>query len=141
MVVALASLYAALFTLAAVTDTSAASTLPADSSLASSLVDLAASTVPSAVPSTLNNLNATVGGRLKAAIPFESPCFSTVQGHSVPIDPAACAEIQASYTDPTFRVKHFGAYMLVSSHITSPERAVLMLYSHAAAVGDMSTLR
>ncbi|KAI0707570.1 FAD-binding domain-containing protein [Cerioporus squamosus] len=112
MVVARASLSAALLTLATVVDTSLASSLPEGLSLSSSVISRSGPTVPSAVLSSLNDLNATVGGRLKAAVPFESPCFSTVEGDSVPVDSAACAEIQSSYTDPTFRVEHFGAYML-----------------------------
>ncbi|KAH9849044.1 FAD-binding domain-containing protein [Lenzites betulinus] len=57
-------------------------------------------------------LNVTVGGRLRTAEPFEKPCFSTYQGKPNKVDPVACAAVQASYTDPTYRVKQFGGYML-----------------------------
>ncbi|KAI0634750.1 FAD-binding domain-containing protein [Trametes polyzona] len=57
-------------------------------------------------------LNATVGGRLRSAVPFERPCFSTFEGRRVAVDRDACSTAQASYTDPTYRVKQFGGYML-----------------------------
>ncbi len=60
-------------------------------------------------------LNTTVSGRLYATVPFELPCFSTYNGHPVTTDAAACTSIQDNYTDPVFRVAHFGAYMIVSS--------------------------
>ena len=63
--------------------------------------------------SALDILNATLGGRVHAAVPFEKPCFSTYEGKPNARDNATCAAIQANYTDPTFRVQHFGAYMLV----------------------------
>ncbi|KAI0371373.1 FAD-binding domain-containing protein [Pilatotrama ljubarskyi] len=62
--------------------------------------------------SAFSQLNATVGGRLRTAVPFERPCFSIYEGKRVPVDQAACNAIQANYTDPTYRVTHFGAYML-----------------------------
>ncbi|KZT68409.1 isoamyl alcohol oxidase [Daedalea quercina L-15889] len=57
-------------------------------------------------------LNATVGGRLHEAVPWELPCFSEYNGTSVTPDEAACAAIQANYTSPFERAKHFGAYMM-----------------------------
>ncbi|THH00708.1 hypothetical protein EW026_g1844 [Hermanssonia centrifuga] len=63
-------------------------------------------------------LNTTVSGRLYATVPFELPCFSTYNGHPVTTDAAACTSIQDNYTDPVFRVAHFGAYMIVS-HLNS----------------------
>ena len=58
-------------------------------------------------------LNVTVGGRLHAALPFERACFSTVEGKHVNVSEAACAALQANYTNPVYCVAHFGAYMLV----------------------------
>ncbi|RPD55527.1 FAD-binding domain-containing protein [Lentinus tigrinus ALCF2SS1-7] len=101
----------ALLALATVVDVSLGSSLRRLTERAS-LASSASSTAPSSVPSALSQLNATVGGRLKAAVPFESPCFSTVEGEATVVDSAACAAIQSGYTDPTFRVTHFGAYML-----------------------------
>ncbi|KAI0646623.1 FAD-binding domain-containing protein [Trametes meyenii] len=66
----------------------------------------------SQLPSAFDALNRTVGGRLRSAVPFERPCFSTYEGERVSADHAACSAIQSNYTDPTFRVTHFGAYML-----------------------------
>ncbi|EJF63609.1 FAD-binding domain-containing protein [Dichomitus squalens LYAD-421 SS1] len=57
-------------------------------------------------------LNITVGGRLHKALPFERPCFSIVEGKHVNVSEAACAALQANYTNPVYRVEHFGAYML-----------------------------
>ncbi len=58
-----------------------------------------------------NALNATVGGRLHATLPFELPCFSTFDGRPVDVDPSACATVQLNYTQAKFRLQHFGAYM------------------------------
>ncbi len=108
MVVAPTHLLAALLALGTLVDSSLASAVPDE--LATSSSDSAS------LESAFSSLNATVGGRLKRAVPFEAPCFSMVEGQSVQADTAACSAIQASYTDPTFRVTHFGAYMLVSPH-------------------------
>lgn len=63
-------------------------------------------------------LNATVGGRLHATLPFELPCFSTFNGVPVAADPDACSLVQQNYTQADFRIQHFSAYMIVcSSHI------------------------
>ncbi|TFK79160.1 hypothetical protein K466DRAFT_606358 [Polyporus arcularius HHB13444] len=104
MVVAPTHLLAALLALGTLVDSSLASAVPDE--LATSSSDSAS------LESAFSSLNATVGGRLKRAVPFEAPCFSIVEGQSVHVDTAACSAIQASYTDPTFRVTHFGAYML-----------------------------
>lgn len=58
-------------------------------------------------------LNFTVGGRLHQATPWELPCFSEYNGELVAPNTTACAAIQADYTSPFERVKHFGAYMMV----------------------------
>ncbi|KAJ7270281.1 hypothetical protein C8J57DRAFT_306342 [Mycena rebaudengoi] len=58
-------------------------------------------------------LNATVGGRLHSAKPFALPCFSKYNGQSVAVDDKACAQIQANYTSPTFRLASFSASMNV----------------------------
>ncbi|TFY61306.1 hypothetical protein EVJ58_g4592 [Rhodofomes roseus] len=60
----------------------------------------------------LARLNATVGGRLYTAIPWELPCFSEYNGESVTPDEDACAAIQANYTSPFERTQHFGTYMI-----------------------------
>lgn len=58
-------------------------------------------------------LNATVGGRLHAATPFALPCFSKFDGRLVEVNQAACAVIQANYTNPEFRMASFSANMNV----------------------------
>lgn len=64
--------------------------------------------------SAISQLNATLGGRVYAAVPFEKPCFSIYEGRYSPPNNASCTVVQDEYTDPTWRVQHFGAYMLVS---------------------------
>ena len=66
-----------------------------------------------------NLLNVTVGGRLHTALPFERACFSIVEGKHVNVSEAACATLQANYTNPVYRVEHFGAYMLVRTKASS----------------------
>ncbi|KAI0777356.1 FAD-binding domain-containing protein [Trametes elegans] len=61
--------------------------------------------------SALDALNATVGGRLQTAVPFERPCFSIYEGKEVGDDPAECSVVQGNYADPSFRVNRFAAYM------------------------------
>ncbi|KAM5541134.1 hypothetical protein V8D89_005063 [Ganoderma adspersum] len=70
-----------------------------------------ATSQPSSLSSAFHSLNLTVGGRLHSAVPFEQACFSTHEGQHVDVSSAACATIQANYTDPLYRVAHFGAYM------------------------------
>jgi hypothetical protein len=60
-------------------------------------------------------LNATVGGRLRAAAPFALPCFSLYNNRSVPTDASECSAIQANYSSPSFRVESFSANMNVST--------------------------
>ena len=69
----------------------------------------------SSLSSAFRALNSTVGGRLGTAVPFEKACFSIVEGQHVNVSAAACAALQANYTNPLYRVDYFGAYMLVSS--------------------------
>ncbi|KAI0824884.1 FAD-binding domain-containing protein [Trametes gibbosa] len=57
-------------------------------------------------------LNITVGGRLHSAEPFEKPCFSSYEGRASRVEATACSVVMANYTDPTYRVKQFGGYML-----------------------------
>jgi hypothetical protein len=64
----------------------------------------------------LSVLNETVGGRLRTARPVSLPCFSTFEGKYIRRDKAACAVVEASYTDPSFRVDHFGAYQVGASN-------------------------
>ena len=77
--------------------------------------DLEATSQPSSLSSAFNSLNLTVGGRLQSAVPFEQACFSVLEGQHVNASSTACATIQANYTDPLYRVAHFGAYMAVRS--------------------------
>ncbi|GJE86542.1 FAD-binding oxidoreductase [Phanerochaete sordida] len=56
-------------------------------------------------------LNASIGGQLRLSTPFELPCFASFEGHALPPDSAACAAVQANYTDAPFRVAQFGAAM------------------------------
>ncbi|KAI0711522.1 FAD-binding domain-containing protein [Earliella scabrosa] len=107
MVVAQRPLLSALLALTAVVDSALASALP------DAVADDEAFTPTSAqFFNALNLLNITVGGRLKAAEPFEKACFSTVQGKPVTVDSSACSALQANYTNPSYRVEHFGAYMI-----------------------------
>ncbi|KAI0707571.1 FAD-binding domain-containing protein [Cerioporus squamosus] len=112
MVAARTHLLTALLALATLVDSSAVPDADELDTSSSSSAAAPASTSSASLVSALSTLNATVGGRLERAVPFEAPCFSTVEGKSVPVDAAACAAIQSNYTDPTFRVTHFGAYML-----------------------------
>ncbi|KAI0765219.1 FAD-binding domain-containing protein [Fomes fomentarius] len=110
MLVPQRSVLAALLALTAVVDRVLASGL-LDSDLDSNSTDLFAR-ANSSFFNAFDLLNITIGGRLKAAVPFEAACFSTVQGKPTTVLPSACAALQANYTDPTYRVNHFGAYML-----------------------------
>jgi hypothetical protein len=68
--------------------------------------------ISAVVPGALQLLNATVQGRLHAALPYSAPCYSTVNGVNVGRDDAACAAVEAGYTNPLSRVAQFGAYMV-----------------------------
>ena len=121
MVVAQRPLLSALLALTAVVDSALASALP------DTVADDEAFTPTSAqFFNALNLLNITVGGRLKAAEPFEKACFSTVQGKPVTVDSSACSALQANYTNPSYRVEHFGAYMIVSLR-SLPQRFELVV--------------
>ena len=86
-----------------------------DPARATTVVDLVdAVSQSSSLPFAFHFLNVSVGGRLHAATPFENACFSILQGQHVNVSAAACAALQANYTNPVYRVDHFGAYMLVS---------------------------
>ncbi|EIW53385.1 FAD-binding domain-containing protein [Trametes versicolor FP-101664 SS1] len=69
----------------------------------------AAATYPAAP---LSVLNATLGGRVHAAVPFARPCFSLaspgVLGHP---DTAACAHVIETYGDRHAITSQFGAYL------------------------------
>ncbi|PIL34937.1 hypothetical protein GSI_02724 [Ganoderma sinense ZZ0214-1] len=65
----------------------------------------------SSLSSAFAHLNAMVGGRLNLAVPFEQACFSVLDGQHANASAAACADLQANYTDPLYRVTHFSAYM------------------------------
>ncbi|KAI0751340.1 FAD-binding domain-containing protein [Daedaleopsis nitida] len=103
MVVAQSSLLAALLAFTAVVDNALAFALPQDAD---------SNVTTNSSFNQFDSLNFTVGGRLKSAVPFEAPCFSTVQGESRTVDPSACSALQSNYTNPLYRVTHFGAYML-----------------------------
>ena len=63
--------------------------------------------------SPFDQLNITVGGRLRSAVPFEKDCFSIVEGTHVAVSPDACAALQANYTNPLYRAAYFGSYTSV----------------------------
>ncbi|KAM5541133.1 hypothetical protein V8D89_005062 [Ganoderma adspersum] len=65
----------------------------------------------SSLSSAFSSLNATVGGRLHSAVPFERDCFSVVEGEPANVSAVGCATLQANYTNPLYRVAHFAAYM------------------------------
>ncbi|KAI0777346.1 FAD-binding domain-containing protein [Trametes elegans] len=75
-------------------------------------VQSASASSSSSLAAAFTTLNATVAGKLRIAVPFERPCFSIYQGERVRTNQAACNAVQDNYTDPTFRVTHFGSYML-----------------------------
>ncbi|KAJ5308734.1 hypothetical protein PENANT_c013G03306 [Penicillium antarcticum] len=60
---------------------------------------------------TLNAFNATVGGHVQPLLPFSLPCFSSYNGKPLPRDDAACAVIQANYSDPWLRTNSPSGYM------------------------------
>jgi hypothetical protein len=57
-----------------------------------------------------DSLNKTLNGHLHAATPLASPCFAQVNVKAVASHPEVCAEIQAQYTNPRFRVDQFAAH-------------------------------
>ncbi|KAI0634231.1 FAD-binding domain-containing protein [Trametes polyzona] len=63
-------------------------------------------------PTAIGALNATLGGRVHAAVPFSRPCFQLasedVLGH---VDVAACARVIDSYTDRDAITSEFSAYL------------------------------
>ena len=69
----------------------------------------------SSLSSAFSRLNATVGGRLHSAVPFEKDCFSTVEGGPANASAEGCATLQANYNNPLYRVANFAAYMTVCS--------------------------
>ncbi|TFK90401.1 FAD-binding domain-containing protein [Polyporus arcularius HHB13444] len=115
MLVVQTHLLTAILALVALVNRSLAFAVPDADGLAvtsTSTSSVSAATSSASLLFALSALNATVGGRVKRAIPFEAPCFSIVEGKSVPVDVAACKDIQFNYTDASFRVSHSGAYML-----------------------------
>ena len=124
-------LLAALLALAAVVDLVQAAPSPSPESLAI--------TPSTSFFSAIDILNVTLGGRVYAAVPLEKPCFSTYQGRHVPMDNATCADVQANYTDPQYRVQHFGAYMLASNPLSVNFLAYLSLLS--SRNGKLANLR
>ncbi|TFK56500.1 isoamyl alcohol oxidase [Heliocybe sulcata] len=57
-------------------------------------------------------LSKAVGDRLHEATPVAKPCFYYFDGQANQRDEAACAEVEAGYTTPDFRVSNFGDYMM-----------------------------
>ncbi|MCJ1352383.1 MAG: hypothetical protein MMC33_002367 [Icmadophila ericetorum] len=57
------------------------------------------------------SLNKSLEGRLHAAVPFASPCFSNCNGEPVLQDVALCATIQQNYTSSTFRTQFYSGFM------------------------------
>ncbi|RHZ64376.1 hypothetical protein CDV55_106315 [Aspergillus turcosus] len=60
---------------------------------------------------TLDGFNETVGGRVQPLTPFSLPCFSNYNGTPVARNSAACAVIQANYSDPWARANSPNGYM------------------------------
>ena len=54
----------------------------------------------SATPADWANLSTQVGGRLFPGVPLASPCFSSFNGVSQPVNATACATVQANYVNP-----------------------------------------
>ncbi|KAI1782089.1 FAD-binding domain-containing protein [Ganoderma leucocontextum] len=76
------------------------------------VADLLDATPPSSsLSSAFHLLNITVGGSLHTSVPFEKACSSILEGQPVNVSAAACAALLANYTNPLYRVDHFGAYM------------------------------
>ncbi|THV00478.1 FAD-binding domain-containing protein [Dendrothele bispora CBS 962.96] len=61
-----------------------------------------ASTQVHATPEQWTALGRDLGGRLHTALPFSSPCFSTVNGVDVGRNETECAVIRQGYTSPLF---------------------------------------
>ncbi|EPQ60158.1 FAD-binding domain-containing protein [Gloeophyllum trabeum ATCC 11539] len=57
-------------------------------------------------------LNVTVGGRLSEAKPVALPCFHYYEGQAVQRNDGECAQVEAGYTSPTYRVSRFNDYMM-----------------------------
>ncbi|KAF9262540.1 FAD-binding domain-containing protein [Marasmius fiardii PR-910] len=58
-----------------------------------------------------DKLGGLLEGRLHAATPISSPCFSIVNGQEVQPNETACREVQEGYTDPDFRLLRASAFM------------------------------
>ena len=56
-------------------------------------------------------LNQSVSGRLHAATPLASPCFSIYNGQRVAVDAGACSNIQSNYNSAAFRSNFFSGYV------------------------------
>ncbi|THU84693.1 FAD-binding domain-containing protein [Dendrothele bispora CBS 962.96] len=70
-----------------------------------------ASTQVHATPEQWTALGRDLGGRLHTALPFSSPCFSTVNGVDVGRNETECAAIRQGYTSSTFRSPLFSPRM------------------------------
>ncbi len=99
-------------------------------------------TASQSLSSAFHLFNVTVGGKLHTAVPFEKACFSILDGKHANVSATACTALQANYTNPVYRVDHFGAYMLVSSFPTYSDTAFFspVLLISAAPMGNMSSL-
>ena len=97
------------------------------------------SSLSSSLSSAFRDLNITVGGKLRLAVPFEKDCFSIVEGQNVGASPAVCADLQANYTNPLYRVTHFSAYMnvCVPSRACSAHGWLLIYALPADTMGNM----
>ncbi|KAF7983609.1 hypothetical protein HWV62_20522 [Athelia sp. TMB] len=60
-------------------------------------------------PAELHAFNRTVGGRLVAVRPLQAVCY-----RGPAFDAAACAEVNAHYTDDIYRTDHIAAYELIN---------------------------
>ncbi|KAJ7679147.1 hypothetical protein DFH06DRAFT_1278863 [Mycena polygramma] len=57
-------------------------------------------------------LNSTVGGKLLKGVPFSSPCFSNIDGHTLTPNLTACDAVRSGYDDELVRSNISGAYMI-----------------------------
>ncbi|KAF9013840.1 FAD-binding domain-containing protein [Hymenopellis radicata] len=65
----------------------------------------------SSIPSSKwHALNATLGGKLHAAVPLAAPCFSSLNGDEFRGNTSECAIVETGYRNPFFRSDKFNAY-------------------------------
>jgi hypothetical protein len=88
--------------------------------LASGLV-VAAAAAAATQTDGIKALNQSLGGRVHRVEPFALPCFSDFEGELVERDEELCAERQANYKDPIYRMEIPGAYMYEQTAICASD--------------------